>query len=261
VTAHLDDLRSLGVDAVWLSPFYRSPQHDAGYDVADYRDVDPLFGTLADFDEMLAAAHDRGIRVIVDLVPNHSSDQHVWFQEALAAEPGSAARARYLFRDGRGPRATSRRTTGSRCSAAPRGRARRTPTARPASGTCTCSTEPARLRLGEPRGAGGVPRHPALLARPGVDGFRVDVAHGLVKTDGLPDHLPPSTADSMGGDDDAPYWGQDGVHEIYRDWHRVLAEYDGDRALCAEAWLPTVDRTAEWVRSDEMHQAFNFPTS
>jgi alpha-glucosidase len=93
----------------------------------------------------------------------------------------------------------------------------------------------------------------------GVDGFRVDVAHGLVKTDGLPDHLPPVDGDSMGGHDEATYWGQDGVHEIYRDWHRVLAEYDGDRALCAEAWLPTVDRTAEWVRSDEMHQAFNFP--
>ena len=94
----------------------------------------------------------------------------------------------------------------------------------------------------------------------GVDGFRVDVAHGLVKTDGLPDHLPAVDADSMGGgEENVPYWGQEGVHEIYRDWHRVLAEYDGDRALCAEAWLPTVDRTAEWVRPEEMHQAFNFP--
>ncbi len=92
VTAHLDDLRALGVDAVWLSPFYRSPQKDAGYDVADYCDVDPLFGTLADFDEMLAAAHDRGIRVIVDLVPNHSSDRHVWFQEALPQPPQCRAR-------------------------------------------------------------------------------------------------------------------------------------------------------------------------
>lgn len=102
VTAHLSDLQSLGVDAVWLSPFYQSPQKDAGYDVSDYRDIDPLFGTLADFDEMLVQAHARGIRVIVDLVPNHSSDQHVWFQEALTAPPGSAARARDLFRDGRG---------------------------------------------------------------------------------------------------------------------------------------------------------------
>ena len=266
VTAHLDDLRSLGVDAVWLSPFYRSPQHDAGYDVADYRDVDPLFGTLADFDEMLAAAHDRGIRVIVDLVPNHSSDQHVWFQEALAAEPGGAARARYLFRDGRGPAGDE-----------------------PPNNWESVFGGPAWTRTTNPDGTPGqwylhlfdVTQPDFDWANPevqeefrgilrfwldrGVGGFRVDVAHGLVKTDGLPDHVPAVTgpdgtpADSMGGDeDDVPYWGQDGVHEIYRDWHRVLAEYDGDRALCAEAWLPTVERTAEWVRSDEMHQAFNF---
>ena len=78
VTAHLDDLRQLGIDAIWLSPFMRSPQKDAGYDVADYCDIDPLFGTLGDFDAMLSAAHERSIRIIVDLVPNHSSDQHVW---------------------------------------------------------------------------------------------------------------------------------------------------------------------------------------
>ena len=102
VTGRLDALSDLGIDAIWLSPFMTSPQKDAGYDVADYCDVDPLFGTLADFDEMLAAAHDRGIRVIVDLVPNHSSDQHPWFQAALAAAPGSRERARYMFRDGKG---------------------------------------------------------------------------------------------------------------------------------------------------------------
>ena len=102
ITSRLDALQELGVDAIWLSPFMTSPQRDAGYDVADYRDVDPLFGTLADFDEMLEAAHARGIRVIVDLVPNHSSDQHPWFQEALKAGPGSPERARYVFRDGRG---------------------------------------------------------------------------------------------------------------------------------------------------------------
>jgi len=260
VTAHLDDLRALGVDAVWLSPFYRSPQKDAGYDVADYRDVDPLFGTLADFDEMLAAAHDRGIRVIVDLVPNHSSDRHVWFQEALAAAPGSAARARYLFRDGKGEDGEL-----------------------PPNNWESVFGGPAWTRVTEADGTPGQwYLHLFDTSQPdfdwsnpevqeefrgilrfwldrGVDGFRVDVAHGLVKSDGLPDHLPTVDADSMGGHDESPYWGQEGVHEIYRDWHRVLAEYDGDRALCAEAWLPTVDRTAEWVRSDEMHQAFNFP--
>ncbi len=261
VTAHLDDLRALGVDAVWLSPFYRSPQKDAGYDVADYRDVDPLFGTLADVDELLAGAHDRGIRVIVDLVPNHSSDRHVWFQEALASAPGSAARARYLFRDGKGENGEL-----------------------PPNNWESVFGGPAWTRVTEADGTPGQwYLHLFDTSQPdfdwsnpevqeefrgilrfwldrGVDGFRVDVAHGLVKTDGLPDHLPAVDADSMGGsDDDIPYWGQEGVHEIYRDWHRVLAAYDGDRALCAEAWLPTVDRTAEWVRSDEMHQAFNFP--
>ncbi len=261
VTAHLDDLTSLGVDAIWLSPFYRSPQKDAGYDVADYCDVDPLFGTLTDFDAMLDAAHARGIRVIVDLVPNHSSDRHVWFQEALASAPGSTARGRYLFRDGAGENGEL-----------------------PPNNWESVFGGPAWTRVTEPDGTPGQwYLHLFDTSQPdfdwsnpevqesfrgilrfwldrGVDGFRVDVAHGLVKTDGLPDHLPPVDGDSMGGHDEAPYWGQEGVHEIYRDWHRVLAEYDGDRALCAEAWLPTVDRTAEGVRSDEMHQAFNFPS-
>ena len=102
VRARLGYVRDLGVDAIWLNPFYPSPQADAGYDVADYRDVDPRFGTLADADAMLAEAHALGLRVIVDLVPNHTSDQHAWFQAALAAPPGSLERARYLFRDGSG---------------------------------------------------------------------------------------------------------------------------------------------------------------
>ena len=260
VTAHLDDLRSLGVDAVWLSPFYRSPQHDAGYDVADYRDVDPLFGTLADFDEMLAAAHDRGIRVIVDLVPNHSSDQHVWFQEALAAEPGSAARARYLFRDGRGPAGDEPPNNWESVFGGPAWTRTTNPDGTPGQWYLHLfDTSQPDFDWANPEVQDEFRGILRFWLDRGVDGFRVDVAHGLVKTDGLPDHLPPVDADSMGGHDEAPYWGQDGVHEIYRDWHRVLAEYDGDRALCAEAWLPTVDRTAEWVRSDEMHQAFNFP--
>ena len=102
ITARLPHLAELGVDAVWLSPFYTSPQNDAAYDVADYRDVDPRFGTLADADALIARAHELGLRVIVDIVPNHSSSEHPWFQEALASAPGSAARARYVFRDGKG---------------------------------------------------------------------------------------------------------------------------------------------------------------
>jgi alpha-glucosidase len=261
ITAHLDDLVDLGVDALWLSPFQRSPQKDAGYDVADYCDVDPLFGTLADFDALLAGAHGRGIRIIVDLVPNHSSDQHVWFQAALAAAPGSRERARYLFRDGKGASGEL-----------------------PPNNWESVFGGPAWTRVIEPDGTPGQwYLHLFDTSQPdfdwsneevraefrrilrfwldrGVDGFRVDVAHGLIKADGLPDYTPPVEADSMGGDEpDVPYWGRPAVHDVYRDWHGILAEYDGDRALCAEAWRPTPDETALWVRPDEMHQAFNFP--
>ncbi|WP_150953897.1 glycoside hydrolase family 13 protein [Microbacterium testaceum] len=260
VTAHLDDLKDLGVDAIWLSPFQTSPQKDAGYDVADYRDVDPIFGTLADFDTMLSAAHERGIRVIVDLVPNHSSDQHVWFQEALKAAPGSPERARYIFRDGKGENGELppnnwesvfgggmwKRVTG-------------------ADGTpgqwylhIFDESQPDFDWTNEEVRAEFRDILRFWLDR-GVDGFRVDVAHGLIKAEGLPDFTPDPEGGSMGGDaEEVPYWGQPGVHDVWREWHEVLAAYDGDRALCAEAWLPTVEQTALWVRPDEMHQAFNF---
>ncbi|MGN8026620.1 glycoside hydrolase family 13 protein [Microbacterium sp. 22242] len=260
ITSRLDALSELGVDAMWLSPFMPSPQKDAGYDVSDYRGVDPLFGTLDDFDAMLAAAHERGIRVIVDLVPNHSSDQHPWFQEALKAAPGSRERARYIFRDGKGvdgelPPNNWESVFGG-------GMWTRVTEADGTPGQWYLhifdSSQPDfdwtnQEVLEEFR---GVLRF--WLDR-GVDGFRVDVAHGLIKKAGLPDYTPSEGADSMGGDqEDVPYWGQPGVHEIYRDWHAVLAEYDGDRALCAEAWLPTLDKIALWVRPGEMDQAFNF---
>jgi alpha-glucosidase len=261
ITSRLGALAELGVDAIWLSPFMVSPQKDAGYDVTDYCDVDPLFGSLEDFDRMLTTAHGHGIRVIVDLVPNHSSDQHVWFQEALKAAPGSPERARYVFRDGRGENGEL-----------------------PPNNWESVFGGGMWERLTEPDGTPGQwYLHIFDVSQPdfdwtnpevqeefrrilrfwlgrGVDGFRVDVAHGLIKKDGLPDYTPADDADSMGGDeDDVPYWGQPGVHDIFRDWHAVLAEYPGDRALCAEAWLPTPEKTALWVRPDEMHQAFNFP--
>ncbi len=261
ITARLDALKDLGVDAIWLSPFMTSPQRDAGYDVADYRDVDPLFGTLADFDTMLAEAHARGIRVIVDLVPNHSSDQHEWFQQALKAGPGSPERARYIFRDGRGENGELPPNNWE--SVFGGGMWQRVTESDGTPGQWYLhifdATQPDFDWNNEE-----VQEEFRSILRfwldRGVDGFRVDVAHGMIKTEGLPDYVPPADADSMGGGQaDVPYWGQDGVHEIYRDWHKVLAEYDGDRALCGEAWLPTLERTAEWVRPDEMHQTFNFP--
>ena len=269
ITSRLDALHELGVDAIWLSPFYTSPQKDAGYDVADYCDVDPLFGTLADFDEMLARAHGHGIRVIVDLVPNHSSDQHEWFTAALAASEGSPERDRYMFRDGLGAAGEL-----------------------PPNNWDSVFGGPAWTRVTRADGSPGQwylhlfdTSQPDLnwqnpwvrekfrdvlrfwLDR-GVDGFRIDVAHGMIKADGLPDYTPPADSGSMGGGMEGaadtgeaptpPYWAQDGVHEIYRDWHALLAEYGGDRVLCAEAWVEPLHKLARWVRPDEMHQAFNF---
>nr|WP_271177143.1 glycoside hydrolase family 13 protein [Leifsonia poae] len=275
ITRRLPALRTLGVDAVWLSPFQTSPQRDAGYDVADYRDVDPLFGTLADFDVMLETAHGLGLRVIIDLVPNHTSSDHAWFQEALAAGPGSPERERYLFRDGKGPDGSL-----------------------PPNNWESIFGGAAWSRVTEPDGTPGQwylhlfdSSQPDLnwnnpwvweqfrgilrfwLDR-GVDGFRVDVAHGMVKEDGLPDYTPPEHQGSMGGGGVAlepeigadasiepstpPYWAQDGVHAIYRDWHKLLEEYEGDRVLCGEAWVEPLEKLALWVRPDEMQQTFNF---
>ena len=168
ITARLPYLRDLGVDAVWLSPFYVSPMNDAGYDVADYRDIDPRFGSLADADTMVATAHDLGLKVLVDLVPNHTSSEHAWFRAALAAGPGSPERERYMFRDGRGAErrgAAEQLALGLRRPRLdPRHRGRRHP--RPVV-PAHLRRHPARPELGAPRGRGRVPRHPAVLVRPG----------------------------------------------------------------------------------------------
>ncbi|GAB2472157.1 glycoside hydrolase family 13 protein [Promicromonospora xylanilytica] len=286
VTAKLDHLQQLGVDAVWLSPFYRSPQKDAGYDVADYRDIDPLFGTLADFDEMLAGAHERGLKIIVDLVPNHSSDQHVWFQEALAAAPGSSARERYMFRDGRGPAGDEPPNNWESIFGGPAWtrlapREDDTPLGPQWFLHLFDSTQPD-LNWENPEVREEFEDVLRFWLDRGVDGFRVDVAHGMVKAPGLPDwaghvsmvegtvedgQAPASDEAADGGDPDdgstgaghsGPMFDQDGVHEIYRAWHRVLEEYPGDRCLVAEAWVEPLSRLARYVRPDEMHQAFNF---
>lgn len=295
ITARLPYLRRLGVDAVWLSPFYKSPQADAGYDVADYREVDPLFGTLSDFDKMLQDAHGLGLKVIVDLVPNHTSDEHAWFREALASAPGSRQRDRYMFRPGKDE------VPGS-------GDGKLAP-----NNWKSIFGGPAWSRVTEADGTPGDwylhlfdTKQPDLnwnnaevqeemrsvlrfwLDR-GVDGFRVDVAHGMIKEEGLPDwegvtamvegssevaleshHTPPG--DAPGAHTDAqephravspqyppsPFFDQDGVHDIYRDWNRLLATYDGNRMLVAEAWVEPAERLARYIRKDEMQQAFNF---
>ncbi len=276
ITQRLPHLAELGVDALWLSPFYRSPQADAGYDVADYRDVDPLFGTLEDFDALRARATELGLRVIVDLVPNHTSDEHAWFQAALAAGPGSPERARYLFREGKdggesppnnwqsifgGPAWTR---VDQRAAAAVDGIRDREWYLH------MFDTRQPDLDWSNPEVRSELEDILRFWLDRGVDGFRVDVAHGMVKQPGLPDwdgavSMVEGASDAGAPEDGAtptggsgPMFDQDGVHEIYRAWHQVLAEYAGDRALVAEAWVEPLSRLARYVRPDEMHQAFNF---
>ncbi len=246
IRSRLPHLQELGVDAVWITPFYASPMADGGYDVADYRAVDPLFGDLDDVRELVSDAHALGIRVIVDIVPNHSSDQHEWFQEALAGR----GRERYIFRDGVGDQ--------------------------PPNDWESVFGGPAWTRVED----GSWYLHLFAPEQPdlnwdlpevraefrdvlrfwldlGVDGFRVDVAHGMIKAPGLPDV---GHADQLKllGTEALPFFDQDGVHEIHREWRAVVDSYPGERVLVAEAWTPSAERTAMYLRADEMHQAFNF---
>ncbi|MFE0093794.1 glycoside hydrolase family 13 protein [Streptomyces sp. NPDC059015] len=251
----LPHLAGLGVDAVWLTPFYASPQADGGYDVSDYRAVDPLFGALDDADDLVREAHRLGLRVIVDIVPNHTSDQHQWFRSALSGGP---ERGHYHFRPGRG-------THGEL----------------PPNDWESVFGGPAWTRTVDPDGSPGewylhlfAPEQPDLnWEHPevreefdavlrfwldlGVDGFRIDVAHGMVKAAGLPDIGAREQAKMIGAQV-LPFFDQDGVHEIHRSWRRLLEGYGGERIGVAEAWAPSPERLALYVRPDELHQAFNF---
>ncbi len=259
ITARLEHLSTLGVDAVWITPFYTSPQRDHGYDVADYRDVDPLFGTLADADDLLARAHELGLRVIVDLVPNHTSSDHPWFVAALAAQPGSPERERYLFRTGRAGGEEPPNNWGSVFGGA--------------AWTRVGETDQWYLHLFDPSQPDLNWRNREVgdefedvlrfwLDR-GVDGFRIDVAHGLFKEASLRDKVdtaPVAEATSMVDRplQDEPMFDQPEVHEVYRRWRRVLDSYPGERMAVAEAWTQTPEAMARYIRPDELDQSFNF---
>ncbi|MFI6161996.1 glycoside hydrolase family 13 protein [Micromonospora haikouensis] len=259
IRERLPYLRDLGVDALWLTPFYISPMVDGGYDVADYRDVDPMFGTLTDFDSMITDAHALGLRIIVDIVPNHTSSAHPWFVAALAAAPGSPERARYLFAEGRGghgelpPNDWESIFGGPAWTRVPDGQWY--------------------LHLFDPAQPDLNWRHPEVRAEfegvlrfwldRGVDGFRIDVAHGMIKAEGLPDVGFNSMTggrrqSELLGKGRLPYFDQDEVHEIYRAWRPILDSYPGGRMAVAEAWAETPQRLARYIGPDELHQAFSF---
>ncbi|MGB0801258.1 MAG: alpha-amylase family glycosyl hydrolase, partial [Ilumatobacteraceae bacterium] len=255
----LDHLEALGIDAIWISPWYPSPLLDGGYDVVDYRDIDPRFGTLDDARRLTAEAHARGIKIIVDIVPNHTSSGHHWFREAIADPPGSPSRERYMIRPGRG-------ADGSE----------------PPNNWVAVFGGSAWTRLDD----GEWYLHLFDVSQPdldwnhpevraefrdifrfwidlGVDGFRIDVAHGLVKHPDLPDvarHGELLESETL-PDGSHPYWDRDGVHEIIREWRAVLdeaeAEQQRDLMMVAEAWVHP-NRLPLYLRADEYHQSFNF---
>lgn len=247
---HLDYIAALGVDGIWLGPVMTSPQADHGYDVADYRDIDPIFGTLADMDDLIAACHRRGLKITLDFVPNHTSVEHPWFRAAVAAGAGTPERDRYLFRPGRGEHGEL-----------------------PPNNWRSVFGGPSWTRVTEPDGSAGewyyhlfAPEQPDLNWRNpdvlpefadvlrfwldrGIDGFRIDVSDAPMKDPTFPD-----TADQQPviPKDDAS-----GVHDIYREFRAVFDSYPGDRMAVIETGADA-DIVALFLRGDEMNLAFNF---
>ncbi|MFI7213546.1 glycoside hydrolase family 13 protein [Micromonospora maritima] len=250
IRSRLDHLAALGVDAVWFSPWYPSPMADAGYDVSDYRDIDPVFGTLGEVEALITEAHALGIRTIVDVVPNHCSDAHPWFRAALAGGPDAPERELFWFRAGRGPGGDLPPTDWTGEFGGP---------------TWTRTTDPDGtpgdwyLHLFAPQQPDFNWDHPRVRAEfsdvlrfwfdRGVDGIRIDSAGLLVKDGTLPEVHP---------DRPHPFRDQDGVHDVYRAWRRIADSYPGERALVGEVWLPDRQRFAHYLRPDELHTAFNF---
>lgn len=253
--AGLVDIAGLGCDAIWLNPCYVSPQRDHGYDVADYFAPDPAYGSLEEFDAMVAEAHSLGLRVLMDIVPNHCSSEHQWFKDAVAAAPGSPERERFLFRDGRGENGEE-----------------------PPGNWESVFGGTAWTRITEPDGQPGQwylhsfdPGQPDFNWRNpkvveyflevlrfwfdrGVDGFRVDVAHGNIKHPDLPDQE--IRPDGTRGHNDA-MWDQPEVQEIYRGWRSLGDSYVPARHFVGEVWVPP-ERLSSYINGDGLHSAFSF---
>jgi alpha-glucosidase len=263
ITAQIDYLESLGVDVLWLSPFYESPNRDGGYDVSNPRKVDPRFGTLDDFKNLVTKCHERNIRVITDLVPNHFSSQHQWFREALASQPGSAARRRFHFYDsGDNPPNNWISLFG---------------------GSVWSKTDDGEhylhlfdesqpdLNWENPEVTADFEKTLRFWLDLGVDGFRIDVAHGLVKDHLDVDHPnPQELSDALRLDismdpehrskvlSTVPFFNRPQVHDIYRSWRKLFDSYERDIVSVAEVWVHPPAEAAKYVRPDELNQVFNF---
>jgi alpha-glucosidase len=256
IRARLPYLAELGVDAIWLSPFYPSPLLDGGYDVADPRDVDPRLGTIDDARAMVADAHALGLRVFVDVVPNHFSWEHRWFREALETEPGSPQWARFHAVRGKGEHGEL-----------------------PPNNWPSAFGGPAWTPI--PGHQGWWYLHLFDSSQPdvnwenpeihedyattlrfwfdmGVDGFRIDVAHSLIKEAGYPDGPEPEDLTPLAGNESGPAWDQPRVHDVWREWRRLADTYDPPRAFVGEAWVATTEAQAAYTRPDELHTTFNF---
>ena len=247
-------LERLGIDAIWLSPFYPSPWADGGYDITDHRDVDPRLGTLEDFEELTTRAHACGIKVVVDIVPNHTSNQHPWFIEALASAPGSPERERYVFRPGIGddgslpPSDWKSHFGGSAWE-------------RTEDGEWYChlfAREQPDLNWDHPQVRQYFEDTLRFWADRGVDGFRIDVAHALAKDLSDPLRSQPNLDQALPTDGSDPLYDRDEVHAIYRSWRKVFDEYEPPRMAVAETWHPISSRTYLYARSDELGQVFDF---
>jgi alpha-glucosidase len=247
ICSRLDYIAALGVDAIWLSPIYRSPMADFGYDVSDHTDIDPIFGDLQAFDVLLAEAHRRGLRVLLDWVPNHTSSQHPWFIESRASRD-SPKRDWYIWRDGRGDGPPNNWVSAFGGPA----------------WTWDEQTAQWYLHL-------FLPEQPDLnWANPevvdamhgtlrfwldrGVDGFRADVVHLIGKDEALPDQPERVAHLHIVGSHDHPR-----THELLRGIRRVLDEYGGNRAIVGEVTLLSPSLLVPYYGAgDELHLVFNF---
>jgi alpha-glucosidase len=253
VRAQLPYLRDLGVDAMWFTPWYASPMADGGYDVADYRAIDPAFGSLAEAEILIGEALDLGIRTIIDVVPNHVSDQHPWFQAALAAGPGSPERARFWFHPGRGENGDEMPTAWPSNFSGPTWTRTTNPDGTPGEWYLHLfSSRQPDLNWSHP----DVRREHEEILRfwfdRGVAGVRIDSAALLMKDPQLPE-IP---ADPLPGHH--PTVDRDEIHDVYRSWRAIADSYPGRRILVGEIWLPDMERFARYLRPDELHTAFNF---